>query len=557
MLLAYPAAMGLGALLLALVPERRGRWLLPATLLAAVVALLALPAGQPLRLEGGELAASPYLRLWLLAAAVSLGAAWATATLAGAPPGPRVLAGLAGGLALVAPALAAPRPAEGLALAVAGGAVALAGLVRPGAGALRLARDLLRDLAAAGMLALLAVALLLPEPFRPPELDLVAGLALVGALALRLGLMPLHGSAIRLAESAPLAGPVLIAWLPAAFVAALLGWHAAVAGSPETELAAVRLLLAALCAATIVLSGLASLAKDDLRAVAGYAVLAELALAGLVFASTDAAALSAARGWLLLAVVARSGLFALVLLLEAWHGTRRLPELNGWARVAPASGAVLLLALAAILAATLGWPGSDPFAWRLRLAQNSAWPLSVVALLGVVPLALAHVRLAWHGLRRPAEHLVADVPMEPGDRPPLPPALDDEPAPGPLPPRAWPRPGLGPLAPAARLRGPAERLRAAAAPRLSGARAAALARAVAAMGAGRRRMARLSGPGAALASRADALATTVRVDGRLPAALAVLVLALMALGLAAGYGGLAEAARMAGGAALPSPGGAP
>src|SRR5262249_12359129 len=81
------------------------------------------------------------------------------------------------------------------------------------------------------------------------------------------------------------------------------------------------------------------------------------------FAAVDSAAWGPARIWLLLMPLAKTALLAWTVVAVRTFGTRSLTDLRGWARGAP----ILALALAILIAPTLGIPGFASFQARLDL----------------------------------------------------------------------------------------------------------------------------------------------------------------------------------------------
>src|SRR5262249_8079675 len=115
-----------------------------------------------------------------------------------------------------------------------------------------------------------------------------AALTLAGAVALRLGVAPLHVHMALMAE-APVRGfiALLCAWSPAVFaLAALAGAQAAVV-SLGLPLDLERGLIAGAAILTIVLGGLAAFVQDDLEHVAAYSILQDIAVAFFAFAAVD------------------------------------------------------------------------------------------------------------------------------------------------------------------------------------------------------------------------------------------------------------------------------
>jgi formate hydrogenlyase subunit 3/multisubunit Na+/H+ antiporter MnhD subunit len=153
-----------------------------------------------------------------------------------------------------------------------------------------------------------------------------------------------------------------------------------------------------------VLGIVAAWIQDDLEHVVGYTIAADAGFVVLGLAGLDPAVWEPSRTWLLVFVVGRSAFAAWVVAIHGGFGTRRLPELAGWARRAPA----LALALVVIAVAAVGWPGIA--AWQARSAlADLALPDAVAVLVTIAPLALIAIygRILWIGVR-PIGHAVRD-----------------------------------------------------------------------------------------------------------------------------------------------------
>jgi formate hydrogenlyase subunit 3/multisubunit Na+/H+ antiporter MnhD subunit len=102
----------------------------------------------------------------------------------------------------------------------------------------------------------------------------------------------------------------------------------------------------------------------------------------------------------LLFVVTRSALAAWAVAIHGGFGTRRIPELAGWARRAP----LLAVALALIAVAGIGWPGLAVWDARFSIA-NLALPRPLAALVAVAPVAalVIYGRVLIVGVARPGE----------------------------------------------------------------------------------------------------------------------------------------------------------
>ncbi|HET7181813.1 MAG TPA: proton-conducting transporter membrane subunit [Candidatus Limnocylindrales bacterium] len=229
----------------------------------------------------------------------------------------------------------------------------------------------------------------------------LALLAVVVAIAVRCGLIPLHIWAARFMEGvSPLAIPAAFAWGSAAFVLAVLDWSQ-VALTPDAVGGPERLLIISLGLVSVVLGGLAAMFHDDIEHVLGYSILADAGVAVLAFASLEPAAAAAARNWLVASATVKTAFAAWCGVVRATYGGHRLADLGGWARHAPLLGA----AFGGILIAAIGLPGMALFDARSGLISGSmpgfgsilavlvtAMPavyLGRIALAGVAPISAA------------------------------------------------------------------------------------------------------------------------------------------------------------------------
>ena len=148
--------------------------------------------------------------------------------------------------------------------------------------------------------------------------------------------------------------------------------------------------------ATLVLGTVAALIQDDLLRIVAYTVVLDAGVVLLGFSSLDPAGRDAVRAWLVPFVASRAALVGWVIAFRAGFGTARLSEARGWLRRAPALG----VGLAAIGAATVGWPGV--LVWDARLAAlqaATAGPALLLATLASLGTAVAVARVLGTGLR--------------------------------------------------------------------------------------------------------------------------------------------------------------
>lgn len=367
-------------------------------LMAATAAAIG-PAAE-IRIGGASLRASEWLRLFaLLGSAVGVLLVIVDLAAMHEPdvPGTVVL-----GMGAAVLALALPEPGIAVVAATAGGlaGVVVAAPVGAAARAAAVGVRELRALAIAGALAIVATAWLgrpLGDLISAPAVFGLAYLAFAVAVAIRFGSIPFHLWAARVADAAPGAAlPLLMAWGPAAFAAIALAWIDQSVAPLNLGLDSERSLIAGIGAISVVLGILAASIQDDLEHVVGYTIIADAGFVVLGLAAFDPVVWEPSRTWILVFVVGRSAFAAWVVAAHGAFGSRRLPELSGWARRAPLLGIALgLIALAAV-----GWPGL--VAWQARADLSAfALPDVVAALVAAAPVAtsLIYARILWIGLR--------------------------------------------------------------------------------------------------------------------------------------------------------------
>ena len=341
--------------------------------------------------------------------------------LAGAGPGtvPRSLPGATlMTLGWAGLALAVGTPQAALVLATAAGATSLLPMLDTGAASDRGAVGaavVLRVTVGAGIVAAIAAAVLTLGPPADGAIpvridDAVVGLALLavaGAVAARLGVIPFHRAATRLASAAPPSAlPLALIWGPVVFALVAVTW---LAPSPiDADLAVERGIILVCGLAGVLLGTAAALIHDDLEHVLGYAIATDGGIALLAIGAPAEPVGAAAWTWLLAVAVGRTALAGWVVAVGGRSGSRRLGDLAGWARRSPA----LAMAFAGATVAAIGWPGSAVFTSRATLASA---PLDAsfapAALAIVLAPSLIFVRLLVIGLRRPVP-AVRDVPGE-------------------------------------------------------------------------------------------------------------------------------------------------
>jgi hypothetical protein len=417
-LLAYLAVAAggcLGCLLFRREPRLERAALLVA-LAGCLVVALGLDPSERLVLGDGQLLASRYLRLWLVAAS---SASLLLVLLVAERLTRNASLALLGGCAAMALALASPEHGAALLVVSAGAALAVpaaaAGSDRPGQ-ELRLATELLRSLCAAVALALPAVAALARDGLLlTPDVLATATVASSLSVALRVGAVPFHRTSARTSERSPGAVvPLVVAWLPACFVLVAFAWQEAAIRPLEVGLGLVPATVTLLGLATLGVGAVVMLLQEDLAHLVGYSVIADVGFCLLALSAPGPEAWLELRVFLLLFVLAKTAAVAFAFAAGSALRTRRIAELDGWLRRAPLLG----VGLVAILLATYGWPGSLAFEARQRLIELALGPgLPSVVGLAAAWLSLAGwLRLLAIGLRRPSPRVLATS----GERPRLP-----------------------------------------------------------------------------------------------------------------------------------------
>jgi NADH-quinone oxidoreductase subunit L len=231
--------------------------------------------------------------------------------------------------------------------------------------------------------------------------------AMVAAVALRSGLIPLHVWAARFMEGvSPLAVPAAFTWGSAAFMLVALDWSQVALG-PDAAGPAERGLVLVLALASVVFGGLAAIIHDDIEHVLGYSILQDAGIAVLAFASLEPDVVSAARDWLVASAAIKTALAAWAAVTRATFGAHRLADLGGWARRAPVLGAAFILAAVA----AVGLPGTALFEARRVLVTSAIdGPLGLM-LLGVAMTPLLYLgRVAFAGIGRMSPAVTAAPP---------------------------------------------------------------------------------------------------------------------------------------------------
>jgi NADH-quinone oxidoreductase subunit N len=390
-------------------------------LAVATIAALAIVPGDRLTVGPGRLETTEFGRLFLVlgcstglvAAVVGLATAWERDL-------PSALLGGFGALGL---ALSIGDPLIALVAILAGALVgSLVTLVRPVTPRnVQVASREFRAIAVAGALALFGMAWI-ARPLGPlaeePTVFGLAYLAVALAAAIRFGEIPFHRWAARLADSAPeVALPLLLAWAPAAFAVVALAWMDRSIAPLLLPLEVERSVVLAIGILSIVLGAVGAWLQDDLEHVVGYSILQDAGFVMLGLAILDPSAWQPTRTWVLVFVVVKTAFAAWAVAVRTRFGTRRIPDLDGWARRSPG----LTVAFALILLATIGLPGLLTWDVRARLVELSVSndPMRLLVTLGGLASVAYYGRIGLAGARPPSV-LVTAGPSELPRRPDAP-----------------------------------------------------------------------------------------------------------------------------------------
>ncbi len=368
-----------------------------ASLLALTALAIGIAAGDTLTIGGATIAGSLYLRLFL---AIAAGSAALLVVIGMAVGGPSSLAGvILLALAGAAAALATSDPVVGV-LASSAGSVAAAVAVadRRSAPRITVAARALRATVVSGLLAAGGIVWLAAgaRGLAVPGLDPLdeAGLALGGGVvglayalvaigfAIRAGAIPFHGWAARIAEATPPAGiPAALALGPAGFAVVVVAWLDGTVGTLAEPLPVERGIVALLATVSIVLGAVAAWLHDDIEHVVAYSLVQDAGVILLAVAALDPAAWEPVRLWILAVIAVKSALAGWAAATRHAFGTRRVPDLGGWARRSP----VLAAAFTIILVSAVGLPGLAAFEARSDLiALVTGGPLGFVLLAGAL-----------------------------------------------------------------------------------------------------------------------------------------------------------------------------
>lgn len=235
----------------------------------------------------------------------------------------------------------------------------------------------------------------------------LAYLAVTLGMAVRLGAIPFHGWAARIAEATPPAGlPATLAIGPAALAVVVIAWLDGSVGTLGEPLQIERWLILVLGALSLIFGAVGAWLHDDVEHVVAYSLVQDAGVILLAAAALDPASWAPVRLWILSMIVVKSALAAWAAATRHAFGTRRVPELGGWARRSP----LLAISFIVILVAIVGLPGLAAFDARAKLISIVVDGPFAAALLLAALAPLGYLgRILAIGLGPPS-HLVREAP---------------------------------------------------------------------------------------------------------------------------------------------------
>jgi NADH:ubiquinone oxidoreductase subunit 2 (subunit N) len=261
----------------------------------------------------------------------------------------------------------------------------------------------------------------------PTIVGVLAFFALAVALAARSGAVPFHVPAALLSRSGEGLGLALaLVWIPTGLGLVAVSWSVTTIDAPGEWIDRAVVAIQIVAVATLILGAVGAMLHDELEEIVTYSLIQDAGFVLLAMTARSADAAPSARLWLVVFVLAKTGLVAWAAAASWAFGSSNLGELRGWLRRSP----ILGLALAAVVVATLGWPGSGVFEARATLVD-----LGLPAWMSFMSLAAILLSLAYYG-RVFAVGLLSPAPLVAiagGDRPKWPhyarveePPIDEE-----------------------------------------------------------------------------------------------------------------------------------
>ena len=316
------------------------------------------------------------------------------------------------GLAAIDLALAVPDGLAPIAILIFG-SIGLSAFAAGSRGDAARARAVFRDLRAAAIaLPLLVTAELLRSAIplsatdanyaTPTSLGAGAAFALAAVLMNSTGVFPFHGRLVRIFETLPIVGSLLIGvWLPTALSLIVMGEVSTLAaGIPEQIGGAVVPALLIAGAIAMLFGGASALLHDDIGEVVGFLAvgnagwLALAAAALLINPDNESARLLPVPGALSLS------LFGLWLIsIRKQYEVTAISDLGGWARQTPVYGVIMVAGIIAMLAL----PPGDIIAAKINVLNSGGNPIIVVlGVLGQLGLVASAVRILLVGFTVPS-----------------------------------------------------------------------------------------------------------------------------------------------------------
>lgn len=371
-------------------------------LVVAVFGALAIEPGQVLVIDGGGMATTAYLRLFLvLGSLVGLGLALAGLASGTRLDAPAVTLAILGATALT---LSLIDPRAAVLAATAGGlfGVLVAPVPSGGRAGATIGIREARAVVVAGALAIAATAWFgrdLSQLAAQPVVFGLAYLAFAVAVAMRFGAIPFHLWAARLADVVPeTALPILTALAPASMAIVALAWTDTSVAPLLIDLGPARAIVLAIAIASIVLAAIAAFVQDDIEHILGYSIVGDAGVVVLALAALEPEAWAPARTWILAFVVSRSAFAAWIAGIRAGFWTGRVADLRGWVWRSP----ILALAFAFVAVASIGLPGLAAYDARTTLVNLSLdGPLATLVLVATLGPLAYYGRLLAIGLLRP------------------------------------------------------------------------------------------------------------------------------------------------------------
>jgi formate hydrogenlyase subunit 3/multisubunit Na+/H+ antiporter MnhD subunit len=231
----------------------------------------------------------------------------------------------------------------------------------------------------------------------PASLAAGASLGISLVLIVVAGVFPFHGRLIRIFESLPIVGSLLVGvWIPSALALIVMSELSALASSITDPLGGAivpGILLGG--AATLIFGAVSALLHDDIGEVVGFMAVGNAGWLALAAAAALQSPTSTSSRLIVIPGMLTISLFGLWLVsVRRRYGTTSIRALGGWARRTGANG----IALSAAILALAALPPGAILAARLNLLLLGGNPLiALLAVVGQVVLIVAAIRLLLVG----------------------------------------------------------------------------------------------------------------------------------------------------------------